>query len=108
LSEQQIVQHDGLSSQDKAAISCNPTHRHITTCAHRGNAAELLSEAGAPTTAPLLQQMGLLWQAGILCFDMDVIRLKGQQLWPFHEQCLLSQITQDIPSQAWLQLHVAH
>jgi hypothetical protein len=77
LSEQQTLQHDGLSSQDKAAISCNPTHRPVTTCAHRGNAAELLSKAGAPTKAPILQQMELLWQAGVLCFDMDVIHLKG-------------------------------
>jgi hypothetical protein len=30
-----------------------------------------------------LQQMQLLWQAGIMCFDMDVVRLRGQHV---HEQ----------------------
>lgn len=73
-------QLDNLSKQDKAAIPCNAAHRPVVTCAHRGNAAELLGRAGGPKSALVLQQLQMLWQAGVMCFDMDVVHLKGQHI----------------------------
>lgn len=74
----QLQPADGISQQDKAAIPCNEAHRPVATCAHRGNAAELLAKAGvSASAADALQQMQLLWQAGVMCFDMDVIQLRG-------------------------------
>lgn len=61
-------------------MPCNEAHRRVATCAHRGNAAELLAKAGvSPQSASVLQHMQLLWKAGIVCFDMDVIHLRGEE-----------------------------
>jgi hypothetical protein len=90
------------SSAERAAldgVACSPRQRRIATCAHRGNAGELLARAsgakqlaasqaaGAPGAAAaaaaaadprsVLGQMQLLWQAGITCFDYDVVALAG-------------------------------
>lgn len=72
---------DGLSAQDKAAIPCNAARRPVATCAHRGNAAELLRGAGVTpgSGASVLQQMQLLWKAGVGCFDMDINHLAGEE-----------------------------
>jgi hypothetical protein len=61
----------------------------VATCAHRGNAAELLPQqqrrkrgvnaAAGGGDSSLVGQMQLLWQAGISCFDYDVVVLAGEQ-----------------------------
>lgn len=61
-----------------AAVPCNTAHRPVVTCAHRGNAAELLANRHQRKAASVLQQMQLLWDAGVTCFDMDVVHLKGE------------------------------
>lgn len=50
------------------------------TCAHRGDAAELLVGRHKHTAASVLQQMQMLWDAGVMCFDMDVVHLKGESI----------------------------
>lgn len=89
----QVQPEPGISQQDKAAIPCNEAHRPVATCAHRGNAAELLTSAGEPASAAdSLQQMHLLWQAGVMCFDMDVIQLRGGEMVVGHPADLAARV----------------
>lgn len=61
-------------------MPCNTAHRPVVTCAHRGDAAELLVGRHKHTAASVLQQMQMLWDAGVMCFDMDVVHLKGESI----------------------------
>lgn len=69
-------------------VPCNPSGRLLATCAHRGNAAELLvlkgdlakdglTSASSAISHPLKDQMTALWRAGVTCFDLDVVQLSG-------------------------------